>query len=154
MNILVTVGTTKFESLVEFVHKFASQHGEHSYIFQIADGTYRPEGFAFFEFTNDILGKYEWADVVITHAGAGSTYQLLELGKVIILVPNLERVDKHQLDLANYMSDQNFALVVHGLDELNDVFTNFSSINLKPYSKENFFLQKEIAHYIKGLYDL
>jgi UDP-N-acetylglucosamine transferase subunit ALG13 len=45
------------------------------------------------------------ADVVVCHAGVGSTLQLLEAGRVPVVVPRLRRfgehVDDHQVDLAD-----------------------------------------------------
>ena len=102
MKIFVTVGTTKFDGLIEYIdNNFDSK--KYEVFFQIADGKYIPKNFPYVRFVSNIKNFFLKCDIVITHAGAGSIYELLELNKKIIIVPNLERKDKHQLDIALFM---------------------------------------------------
>jgi UDP-N-acetylglucosamine transferase subunit ALG13 len=54
------------------------------------------------------------ADLVVSHAGAGSTLDALEAGKCPVLVPrrkaNGEAVDDHQVELADHLAGQGLAL--------------------------------------------
>ncbi|HEA1399118.1 TPA: hypothetical protein RVE45_003897, partial [Escherichia coli] len=74
-----------------------------------------------FSFRDDVDVFYNDADVIITHAGAGTLYQLLEKGKKIIAVPNLERIDKHQVDIATYMERNHYLLVCWDYNEIGDL---------------------------------
>lgn len=54
----------------------------------------------------ELLAEIRKADVVVTHAGAGSLFNCLELGKVPVYVPRRgalgEHVDDHQTELADW----------------------------------------------------
>ena len=151
MKILVTVGTTAFESLIRKIDEIASNDKVNSYIFQCAHGVYIPSNGVSFKFSDDIENYYNDSDVVITHAGAGTIYRLLELRKKIIIVPNLERVDKHQADISEFMEEKNHALVSWSTDELESKIID--SIDFLPsmYKKDSFFKYAEIADFLLGL---
>src|SRR5688572_15053114 len=99
-KVFVTVGTTPFPSLVRFFDmpsnacEVVIQHADSSSVLNYAKG---------FPFAPSLRDWQEWADVVVTHAGAGSVYELLERGQKAVVIPNLDRSDKHQLDLAAYI---------------------------------------------------
>jgi UDP-N-acetylglucosamine transferase subunit ALG13 len=61
------------------------------------------------------------ADVVIAHAGVGSSLQALTNGRIPVLVPRRgdlgEQVDEHQFGLADHLAEMGLALVVDA-DEL------------------------------------
>ena len=76
MNILVTVGTTRFDALVEEAKLLKTddvfiQHANPKLESDIHNGV---------TFANDIQRYYQQADLIICHAGAGTVYHLLELG--------------------------------------------------------------------------
>ncbi len=148
MKIFVTVGTTSFDRMVEVVDKCAAVMKGYEFIFQTADGAYIPLNGTSFDFIDNVDDYYDQSDVIITHAGAGSTYKLLELRKKIVVVPNLERVDKHQSDLANFLEENNYALVVWKVDDLFDVLKSLDKFHPDIFEKENFFKAKEIASFI------
>lgn len=150
MNILVTVGTTSFDLLVQRVDELASSLQDKNFIFQVGNGKYKVQNGRFFSFTDDIESFYKDADVVITHAGAGSIYRLLELRKKIIVAPNFERVDKHQSDISFYMEKNGHLLVAWKFDEIREHLITYDSFSPKPYLKDNFHKFHEIADFIKG----
>lgn len=150
MKIFVTVGTTAFDDLIKHMDNLSL---EDEIIFQISDAhKYVPSNHKYFSFTDNIENYYNVSDIIITHSGAGSVYRLLELKKKIIIVPNMTRVDTHQMDLANYMKDNKFALVCTDLNELSDMLKNFNSIQIKEYKFDPFFKQNEIVNFIKKAY--
>lgn len=147
MNIFVTVGTTKFDSLIGAVDKVAKNDGN-TYIYQIANGEYKPLFGNYFTFTKCIDKYYSQADVVITHAGAGSIYTLLERRKKIIIVPNLDRVDKHQSDISEFMEKGQYAKVCNDLDSIEQLIKGIGSFNPNQFLKIDFFKEKEIASFL------
>lgn len=147
MNIFVTVGTTKFDPLIEAIDAFA-QSSQHSFTYQIADGDYIPRTGNYFSFTAKIDEHYDHADIIITHAGAGSIYTLLERRKIIIIVPNLERVDKHQSDIANFMENNCYALVCSDVASIANSIINIQNFTPREFKKTNFFKQKNIASFL------
>ena len=134
--ILITVGTTAFNSLVRAASE--QLQGKYELIFQIANGSFKPQGAEVFNYTNNLQDYYNRADLVITHGGAGSVYQLLEMRKKLVIVPNLERVDKHQLDICQFMQEHNHASVCQDLSQLSDYVENAFTQQFDVYNSDKF----------------
>jgi len=151
MKILVTVGTTSFDTLIQFLDEFKSSY-QFEFIFQIADGEYIPKNYEYFRFDEELWGNYN--DVfVITHCGAGSLYYLLENNIKFIGVPNLERVDQHQTDIAEFLRSNDLSSVCLTFEELGQELSvkKNSSATYRPYKKESFFKGNEISHLINSI---
>jgi len=144
MKVFVTVGTTIFTDLIKKVDTIKGLEA----VMQISNDGYVPKNYKFYDFCEDIDTYYNWADVVITHAGAGSVYQLLELDKKVIIIPNLSRVDSHQIDIANYMEEMQYALVCYDLNELEKSISNISSFDKVPYKSDPFNKSDEIMGFL------
>ncbi|WP_026972283.1 PssE/Cps14G family polysaccharide biosynthesis glycosyltransferase [Aliagarivorans marinus] len=146
MNIFVTVGTTKFSSLVNE----ASLITDHQITIQHADPTRDNLFNTSFDFVDSIDDFYEAADLVVTHAGAGSVYSLLERKKKVIVVPNLERIDQHQMDLAKYVEQNHYALVAWAPTQLIHSIKESESFIPAPYQPLRFSKYKEISDFLKS----
>ncbi|MCD9497746.1 PssE/Cps14G family polysaccharide biosynthesis glycosyltransferase [Photobacterium carnosum] len=149
MRILITVGTTSFDELIKQTDIFFQKNGNHEIKYQISNGIYKPISGGYFDFTKNISEIYDWADCIITHAGAGNIYKLLELNKLIIVVPNLNRVDKHQSDITNFIQEKKYGLVCWNLSLFEDVFYKLDGFKRNRYVKNNFFKFIEIRDFIK-----
>jgi beta-1,4-N-acetylglucosaminyltransferase len=149
MKIFVTVGTTSFDSLIRFIDEELRNEG-YEIIFQISEGKYIPKNFEYFNFSEDIDFYYKNCDVVITHAGAGSVYRLLELKKKIIIIPNMERVDKHQIEIAEYMKEKGHALMCSDINELRLAIGGIMGVELEEFKKEDFFSHIYIKEMIES----
>jgi beta-1,4-N-acetylglucosaminyltransferase len=153
MRIFVTVGTTGFESLIKFVDTLESIH---DFYLQIGPTKYQPVNTPYIQYIVDIGQEYANADIVISHCGAGSTYKLLELDVPLIVVPNLERVDQHQKDLANFLDNGSFAYVAWSLEDIKGFIEDICLNGDKtiPFVKEPFnagaILQKIILNEVKS----
>lgn len=150
MNVFVTVGTTKFDDLIRNVDIIAGKTKKYSFIYQISDGDYHPQNGSFFSYNNDIERVYNASDIVITHAGAGSIYRLLELEKKILVVPNFSRVDKHQVDISSYMEENKHCLVAWELNQIEKKLNQMVSFSPVKFTKTPFFKFDEIVSFIKG----
>ena len=137
MNIFVTVGHTHYNSLFQAVNEQLSPETYHV-VNQISDGDYKPDKHQYFKFTQNIASQIEQADLVITHAGAGSVFHLLEIGKPIVVVPNFERIDEHQKDLANFVEKNNYASVCNDLAQLANCVLEARSKTFSPYQTDPF----------------
>ncbi|SHN01667.1 Glycosyltransferase family 28 C-terminal domain-containing protein [Cyclobacterium lianum] len=146
MKILVTVGTTRFDSLIKYLDELVLP-SDMAFTFQIADGAYKPVNHPFFSFSEKIDQYYQSSDVIICHAGAGTIYKLLELRKRIIIVPNTERTDNHQLDIAAFMGNNGYALTVIDFDELFNALQQIKGIDLLPFEKHDFDKTGEILRF-------
>jgi UDP-N-acetyl-D-mannosaminouronate:lipid I N-acetyl-D-mannosaminouronosyltransferase len=138
MNIFVTVGHTHYNSLFKAVNDQLPSE-TYDVVNQISDGDYLPDKHKHFKFTQNIASYIEQADLVITHAGAGSVFHLLEVGKPIVVVPNFERVDEHQKDLANFVEMNNYATVCNDLTQLAHCVVEATSKTFNPYKTDPFY---------------
>ncbi|AKP50058.1 PssE/Cps14G family polysaccharide biosynthesis glycosyltransferase [Cyclobacterium amurskyense] len=149
MRILVTVGTTRFDSLIKYLDEtFAGLDFE--FTFQIADGKYEPVNFPFFTYSSDINTYYKESDLVICHAGAGTIYKLLESRKKVIIVPNTERTDNHQLDIAKYMGANGYAVTVKDFTLLPESIQKASHFDFRIFEKHDFDKTREIISFCLG----
>ncbi|XP_047391559.1 putative bifunctional UDP-N-acetylglucosamine transferase and deubiquitinase ALG13 isoform X2 [Sciurus carolinensis] len=113
--LFVTVGTTSFDDLIACVSAHDSLQiikslGYNRLILQIGRGTVVPEPFSTESFTLDVYRYKESlkedlqkADLVISHAGAGSCLETLEKGKPLVVVINEKLMNNHQLELARQL---------------------------------------------------
>jgi UDP-N-acetylglucosamine transferase subunit ALG13 len=66
--------------------------------------------------------RLRWADVVVTHAGAGSLLEAFRAGHTPIAVPRLRRfgevVNDHQIDLGRALAAEGKAIVCEDLEAL------------------------------------
>ncbi len=123
--IFVTVGTDThdFSRLVKQADELASIVDD-QVVIQIGQSTYEPLNAKWFRFTDaeTIENHYRTADVIVTHAGAGSIINALKNGKTPIVVPRLksfgEHVNDHQLDLARTLSTHGKVVMLTDVSEL------------------------------------
>ena len=138
MTVLVTTGTTPFEGLIKSIDGL--DNPEWTFKYQIALGSkYLPSSDSYFFFSDKIEQLYISSDIVVCHAGAGTVFKLLEMKKMAVVVPNSERRDKHQLDLANYVDTNDYAIVCYDVKNIGDAILKARDFRPKVYIKEEFF---------------
>ncbi|KAF0975397.1 hypothetical protein FDP41_005391 [Naegleria fowleri] len=156
-RVFVTVGTTQFNDLIKIMSKpsvFRALH-DHGYshlIMQIGTGE-EPEindesiplgmKVEFFRKKDSIQNDVQQADLIISHAGSGSLFESLRMGKKIIAVPNESLMDNHQTELANALGQDGNVISarIHNLEQLiveqgDELFTQRLQ-QLKPMKKAN-----------------
>ncbi|MEZ9977126.1 PssE/Cps14G family polysaccharide biosynthesis glycosyltransferase [Vibrio breoganii] len=155
LNILVTTGTTRFPELITSVSTIASR-SDYQFVVQSPDikTLVSQNSFSFgtvFDYSDNFQKYIDEADIVITHAGAGTTYGLLEsFDRPIIIVPNFYRSDQHQKEIAKYVEVNNFALVCWDLSKLGVLIEKCQKGYKKvDYKKVNFSKFSEILGYIR-----
>eukprot|EP00924_Labyrinthula_sp_SR-Ha-C_P003137 maker-scaffold_15-snap-gene-0.28-mRNA-1 protein AED:0.05 eAED:0.05 QI:55/1/1/1/0.33/0.25/4/124/189 len=122
MKLFITVGTTSFDELVqtidteEFLEFLVSagfdavsvQYGRGEYVPQVLPRfkTLKVETFRFKPTLKEDMDK---ADVIVSHAGAGSIMESLRLKKRLIVVVNPTLMDNHQTEIAVAMQEGGYA---------------------------------------------
>ncbi|RBM46827.1 glycosyltransferase [Vibrio tarriae] len=148
-RILVTVGTSSFDNLLMAIDSISLD----GFYFDVQTGSssYNVINHNSFKWANKLSDLYIDYDLVITHAGAGTIYNLLERGVRFISVPNLERVDKHQDDICKFIEKNNYALVCYNLCDLYNMIASydFEKFEFNSYKKNEFFKVDEILDEIK-----
>lgn len=152
-KVLVTVGTTSFDSLFKCLDKCAIP-SDWKLECQIANGDYHPKSGTWFNFDSTFEHKLVDSDFVITHAGAGTVYRLLELGKTCIVVANLERKDQHQKELTQFVREHNYALGIESLGDLQSAIDALARFTPATYKKTPFFFADKLQQHIYSLYDI
>jgi len=147
MKILVTVGTSAFDSLIKAVDE-QLKPTDYQVICQIADGSYKPDKHNYLSFSDNFEDLIDSVDIVITHGGAGTIFNLLERGKKLLVVPNLERIDKHQMDLGNFIEINDYGVICTDLKQLLSQLEFCQKHTPKRYQKEKFFMANEIVKYL------
>lgn len=141
MTILVTTGSGQFKSLSMKALEIALSDSENIWFIQTDEPKSVDNGrITLFEYRDDLDEIIHQCDLVITHTGAGTVYKLLELGKRLITVPNLERRDKHQLELANWLMSRRYCVVLKDVDELTiENCIHAVDVSMIPYNNSNKF---------------
>ena len=132
-QILVTVGTTKFEELIRYLdndqfYLILDSNGFNTIIFQIGYGEYTPSKFQKLSLKNlkvkvitlvpmfeNIINESEY---IITHCGAGSLLESLKNKKKVVGVINDKLMDNHQIELASQLLEENYIFLNTKLDNL------------------------------------
>lgn len=117
-RVFVTVGTTKFEKLIETVSSETilnsfQQLGYTAILFQTGTGKYVEKTVPNIDLTykpyiEDFSEAIKSADLVISHAGAGTCLEVLQSEKPLIVVINEDLMDNHQFELAEELQEQNY----------------------------------------------
>ena len=135
---LLSVGTTKFDGLVRAADELTVPGG----LFQIADGKYLPRNHEYVRFTQDFHKLIDGADFVISHAGVGVLFESLQRDKKVICVPNMERSDKHQVEIAEELSRRGLILLVRQPGYLKNAIARLSEFNPKQFDIPRFQVGK------------
>lgn len=139
--IFITVGTTAFEGLIEAADTLPK---DLDVIIQKADGKYTPRNHEYMEYTDQFADYVQRADIVITHGGAGTLFDLMDKGKKIIGVANEERSDHHQADLLKELSDSGYILWCRDLNNLGGYIEQAKNFQPKKYQKPENNIAKDI----------
>ncbi|XP_027924047.1 UDP-N-acetylglucosamine transferase subunit ALG13 homolog [Vigna unguiculata] len=144
--VFVTVGTTCFDALVRavdsnIVKQALFAKGYTHLLIQMGRGSYLPtksEGDGalavdYFTFSSSIAAHLRSASLVISHAGSGSIFETLRLGKPLIVVVNEDLMDNHQSELAEELADRKH-LYCAGPQTLQQTITDMDLSSLSPYS--------------------
>ena len=130
--IFVTVGTTRFDELVEAMDKIAPALHE-AVIIQAGNHKYRPSNCTYFTFDNDLLKYYDEADIVVAHGGAGITFEVLNLGKKLISVENPHVLEGHQGDLLGKLSQEGYLIWCRDLNTILNCINSARKMKVKHY---------------------
>ena len=148
-KILVTIGTGSFNSLIRCLD---IKYSNFEIFFQTGASKYIPSHGDYSEKIVNISSKYNKFDLIITHAGAGTVYNLLEQKLKFIVVPNIERPDKHQLEIAKFLKKKNLCKVISIAEieeiDIENLFSELLKIKFNDYSKTKFFKTYEIKDFL------
>ncbi len=142
---LVTTGTTQFQGLLRAADDLALKQPAWEFLFQVGHTPFRPRGGECFTFSDRIEDEFRSADLVISHAGAGTMFTLARERIRAIVVPNLERADHHQTELAGYFESKSYCLMSRTLEDLEELFERQADFTPHPFDEKPFDTASFIA---------
>ena len=117
MKVFVTVGTTRFDSLVrevlrETVTQTLKDRGYTSIKVQagksvVPSSENTPVGVEVYDYKPSLREDIAEADLVVAHAGAGTCLEVLGANKPLVVVVNDQLMDNHQTELAERLAKDN-----------------------------------------------
>ncbi|MDD5148631.1 MAG: glycosyltransferase [Candidatus ainarchaeum sp.] len=129
MKIFVSVGThpQQFNRLLQRMDMLLAEGRISAEVFaQAGNSDYKPENFKFEKFLGEaeFEEKFSWADIVVSHGGAGTIINAMLNRKRLVIVPRLkkfsEHTNDHQLDLAEALEKKGSAIAVFEIEKLGD----------------------------------
>ena len=140
-RVFVTVGTTSFDALVaatttpEFANAL-EKLGFDELRLQVGRGAAPADTdrVTWFRFAPTITDEMRAADVVISHAGAGSILEALELGKRLVVCVNDALMGNHQAELATALEARGH-VVVSTVDDVADALRRVVATRPAPYER-------------------
>ncbi|XP_063046695.1 UDP-N-acetylglucosamine transferase subunit ALG13 homolog [Engraulis encrasicolus] len=121
-RVFVTVGTTRFDELIDSVTSEETVQalvgrGYTELVLQVGHGSHVPGPescpglkLTAFRFKDSIAEDMKQADLVVSHAGAGSCLEALGAQKALLVVVNDRLMDNHQLELARQLHSDSHLL--------------------------------------------
>lgn len=182
-KILVTVGTTEYNSLVDLfftprtitqLHAWRTQSvriqygatasAEHvnRWSSKVKNSKVCGIEYNLFPIKPSIADDIAWADLIIGHAGSGTTLDVLEAKKPFVAIPNEELMDNHQMELARFLQRGAYAFVTT-LNEFSAMAGGIKKSELAEFPKrdlqatEEYFIRimnfnvKQLQDYYKQL---
>ena len=153
-QILITVGTTKFENLIKAIDKeefyeMLIKTGFTQLIIQKGYGEYIPKNYKSFENKmkiqiSEIINNFEniikASDLIISHGGAGIILESLKNKRKVIVCVNDELMDNHQVELATSLEENGYLYYCKNLSNITEEAEKLISnaIQLKEYPEFNY----------------
>lgn len=147
-RIFVTVGTTEFDNLIEKLSEkevyeiLKNQFKCKELIIQRGNGKeidfshFKNINVQQFDLKTSIEQDIKYADLVISHAGAGTCIDVLGKNKPLLVVVNDTLMNNHQIELAEQLHKDGY-LIYCFLSSLVETLETFDVTSLKKYEKGN-----------------
>jgi beta-1,4-N-acetylglucosaminyltransferase len=117
----VSCGTTPFPSMVKSIFSSYDELADYEVIIQeitLNESSFKNiSSVKLYDCADEFFLS---ADIAVVHAGAGTVFNLLKKGLKLVVVPNLDRKDKHQIELADYLHENDYAEVCYDLSRIHE----------------------------------
>lgn len=166
-QILITVGTTKFENLIKAIdsekfYEMLINNGFTKIIFQKGYGEYIPKNYKNYENKikiqiSEILNNFEniikSSELIISHGGAGIILESLKNKRKVIVCVNDKLMDNHQIELATSLHENGYVYYCKNLsniiEDTEKVISNH--FKLKEYPEFNYDIIPNAIYVLKRI---
>ncbi len=147
--ILVFTGTTyRFDPLVKAVDKIVPKIKE-KIVIQIGRSKYKPKNCGYFKFKQSLIQDIKKANLIISHGGAGTTYEVLKLGKKLISIDNPNVNDSHQPDLLGKLSKEKYCLWCNDPERIYEFIIKAKKFKFRKYIPPKCNINEKINGFLK-----
>jgi beta-1,4-N-acetylglucosaminyltransferase len=140
------VGTGGFDQLVQAVDALPVE----AHI-QIGSGRTIPQRHAWFRFADDLRPYERWADVVVAHAGVGTIFEVLRLGKKLVCIANPGRIDRHQEQILDVLAASGHLIRCPDVRTLDAAIGMAIHTQLTPYVPPRCDIARVLQHWLAAL---
>nr|MCK4929515.1 hypothetical protein [Nanoarchaeota archaeon] len=144
MRIFVTIGTGRFDALIKKMDSLKLD-----VIAQTGNIDFVPQNLKHFRFTNNIDEYYKKADLIISHGGAGTIYELLNKNKKVIAVANKDRTDEHQEEILRALSKEGYLIWCKNLRDLKKCIQRAKKFKFKKYKKPKCEIARRVKEFLR-----
>ncbi len=144
--IFITVGSTKFDELVRKIDELAHDGKIKNVLAQIGNGEYIPKNIKYFRFDKSLIKYCKSAELVISHEGAGTLFEIVSMNKKAIVITNPGTVDNP--DLVKKLSSLGHLMWCKNLDEVELYIKRSKKFKPKKYKSPKCEIGKQIERYL------
>ena len=149
--IFVTVGSVApFDELIEEVDRLIEKGALNGVVAQVGNGKYEPKRAKWFRFKRGLSGQYQSSDLIITHNGAGTLFELLAMKKRAIAIPNPHTNQMENLDVVQKLSRDNHILLCMDVKDLEKTLQQATSWKESPYEEQPCRIPEILTGFLLG----
>jgi UDP-N-acetylglucosamine transferase subunit ALG13 len=134
--LLVTVGTTGFDELVQAVDAVVGRLDVRDGLIQYGPGRHVPRSLPSERFVPSLEPYYDQASLVVAHGGAGTAFEVVGRGLPLVGVANDDRYDHHQDDVLAALSQARHLVWCRDLERLEAAIAEAMAGDLVPLPRE------------------
>lgn len=138
-----------FDELVKTVDELVGKKRiKEKVIIQIGNGEYLPKNCKWFRYDKNLGDYYKKANLIISHSGAGTLFELMEKGKKTIVVINPNAVKNP--DIVIKLSKEKYLIWCKDLEKLEDYIKKARLFRFKKYKKPKCEIHKKIEEFLEN----
>ncbi len=135
----------KFDELIKKIDEISHRLKE-PVVAQIGESKYRPRNIKWFRFHAPLHKFYKKADIVISHHGAGTIFEVLGHKKKLICLENPSIV--HNPDLANELHRLGYLINCKSIDNLENCIKAVRTHKFKRYNSPECRIDEKIIEFL------
>jgi beta-1,4-N-acetylglucosaminyltransferase len=134
--IFITVGSVApFNRLIMKVDELVGSGVISDIVTQIGNGAYVPKNARWFRFEPGLAEYYKAADLIVTHNGAGTIFELMALGRKAIAIPNPDTIQVENIDIVKKLNADGHIMLCMDVEGLGEAVERSRSWVPKPYAE-------------------
>lgn len=142
--------TLAFDELVKTVDELVGKKRiKEKVIIQIGNGEYFPKNCKWFRYDKNLGDYYKRANLIISHSGAGTLFELIGKGKKTIVVINPRAVNNP--DIVIKLSKEKHILWCKEIKELERCLREVKKFKFKKYKKPKCEIHKVIEEFLENV---